>query len=179
MITLELVDQIRKRTNCSYEEAKFYLEKHNGDVLEAIVDFEKNKNSTKSSNYNYNPGSFDRKKQVNDIWQSVCKLVRKGFEMRVVIEDNNSVIISIPVNIFLLLLILASYIVIPIFLILLLLRYRISIREPKGEVVDISSVVQNVTGRNTDSCQNVQNERQDIVVSAEEPKNDFNETTIE
>ena len=119
------------------------------------------------------------KSQVNDIWQSVCKLVRKGFEMRVVIEDNNSVIISIPVNIFLLLLILASYIVIPIFLILLLLRYRISIREPKGEVVDISSVVQNVTGRNTDSMSECTERATGYSCSAEEPKNDFNETTIE
>lgn len=43
MITLEQVDQLRKRTNCSYEEAKVLLEKHNGNVLDAIVEFEKSK----------------------------------------------------------------------------------------------------------------------------------------
>jgi len=40
-ISLELIDEMRKRTNCSYQEAKELLEKHNGDIIEAIIEFEK------------------------------------------------------------------------------------------------------------------------------------------
>jgi translation elongation factor EF-Ts len=38
---MEQIDEMRKRTNCSYQEAKELLEKNNGDLLEAIVEFEK------------------------------------------------------------------------------------------------------------------------------------------
>ncbi|NLM10487.1 MAG: DUF4342 domain-containing protein [Clostridiaceae bacterium] len=183
MVTLEQVDQMRKRTNCSYEEAKFFLEKHNGDVLEAIVDFEKSKNGTKTGSYNTR--DFDSKRQINDFWQSVSKLIRKGFETRVVIEGSNNVFIDIPVNILLLFVIFASYIVIPALLILLLLGYKLSIRKSHGEVVDISSMVQDVTSRNTNrnqnknQNQNVQHQPQDIAVNTEEQKNDYNEIIIE
>ena len=48
MITLEQVDQLRKRTNCVMKKQK-NCEKHDGNVLEAIVDFERSKNTK----YNY------------------------------------------------------------------------------------------------------------------------------
>lgn len=174
MVTLEQVDQMRKRTNCSYEEAKFFLEKHNGDVLEAIVDFERSKNSTKFGN------SYDSKKQINDFWQSVSTLIRKGFETRVVIEDNNSnVFINIPVNIMLLFIIFAAYIVIPALLILLLLGYKINIRKPRGDVVDISSIVQDATGGGINRNENVQHKPQESAGNPEEQKSNYNEMIIE
>ncbi len=40
-IDIKLIDEMRKRTNCSYQEAKELLEKHNGDLIEAIVEFER------------------------------------------------------------------------------------------------------------------------------------------
>ena len=43
MITIEQIDEFRKRTHSSYEDAKFFLEKNNGDILDAIIDFERTK----------------------------------------------------------------------------------------------------------------------------------------
>ena len=41
MIKLEQVEELRKRANISYEEAKKALEEANGDILEAIINLEK------------------------------------------------------------------------------------------------------------------------------------------
>jgi len=172
MITLELVDQMRKRSNCSYEEAKFFLEKHNGDVLEAIVDFERSKSSARFINN-------DAKKQVNNLWQSVCALIKKGFETRVVLEGNNHVLINIPVNILILFTIFTSYIVIPLLIIMLMLGYKLSIVKSKGEVVNISKIIDNVTGNGLNKDPNVQQQKQEITVASEEQQNNYNEMTIE
>jgi len=173
MITLEQVDQMRKRTNCSYEEAKFFLEKHNGNVLEAIVDFERTKNSTKNV-------SYSSSRHGNDFWQSVAGLIRKGFETRVIIEDrNNNAFVSMPVNIMLLFMIFASYIVIPALLILLLLGYKLTIRKSAGEVVNISSLVQEAAGKMTKEVSNVPQKKDETPVTSEEMQNSYNEITIE
>jgi hypothetical protein len=44
MVTIEMVEEFRRRTNCSYDDAKYYLEKYNGDMLEAIIAFERGRN---------------------------------------------------------------------------------------------------------------------------------------
>lgn len=41
MITIEQVEELRKRVNVSYEEAKLALEEVNGDILEAVINLEK------------------------------------------------------------------------------------------------------------------------------------------
>ncbi len=41
MVTLEQVEKLREKTNISYDEAKAALEKTNGDILEAIINLEK------------------------------------------------------------------------------------------------------------------------------------------
>ncbi|AGI39453.1 DUF4342 domain-containing protein [Thermoclostridium stercorarium] len=171
MITLEQVDQMRKRTNCSYEEAKFFLEKHNGDLLEAIVDFEKNKNGTKTQ-------SFISGKNAGDFWQSVSKLIKQGFVTRVIIEDNErNVIINVPVNIMLLFVIFASYIVIPILLILLLLGYKLSIRNTGREETGVSSAVRDITAvmESNDLPQNQQGSQ----LNDENIKDNYSEIIIE
>ena len=71
MITLEQVDQLRKRTNCSYEEAKVLLEKHNGNVLDAIVEFEKSKGKR---SFGYDDKSW--KKQIGDFFKSIWEMIQ-------------------------------------------------------------------------------------------------------
>ncbi len=178
MITLEQVDQLRKRTNCSYEEAKELLEKHNGDVLEAIVDFEKSKNN--KYNYSYNDTSSNRKEKQKDFWISVKQLIQKGFENRVVIENESGVLVNIPVNIMILFVIFIAYIAIPLFVILLFLGYKISIRKPQGDGVDISSMMNDIKNKFTE--QNQKTHKDDMAsptTQDQDNDNDYNELTIE
>lgn len=46
MITLEMIDELRKRMNCTYEEARNALERTNGDIIDAILLIEKGDKST-------------------------------------------------------------------------------------------------------------------------------------
>jgi translation elongation factor EF-Ts len=43
MVTLEQIDELRKRVNVSYEEAKKTLEKNDGDLIKSIIELEKKK----------------------------------------------------------------------------------------------------------------------------------------
>lgn len=41
VVTLEQVEKLKEKTNVSYEEAKAVLERHNGDLLEALIELER------------------------------------------------------------------------------------------------------------------------------------------
>lgn len=41
VVTLEQVEKLRDKTHISYEEAKTVLERHNGDILEALIELER------------------------------------------------------------------------------------------------------------------------------------------
>ena len=58
MITMEQIDEFRKRTNSSYEDAKYYLERNNGDVLDAIIDFERSKTGSSGERERHHGQSF-------------------------------------------------------------------------------------------------------------------------
>ncbi|NLY18612.1 MAG: DUF4342 domain-containing protein [Clostridiaceae bacterium] len=182
MITLEQVDQLRKRTNCSYEEAKELLEKHNGDVLEAIVDFEKNR---KGKSYSHQKGynSFSENTQYrsgSDFWKKVREFIQLGFDCRIVAEDHKGILLNIPVNIMILLVIFLPYVMIPAFILLLVLRYKISIIKPEGTEYNISAVLKDVTDKFAANNQNQppdKPEYQEIEPPSE--KDDYNEIIIE
>ncbi|KUO65352.1 MAG: elongation factor Ts [Gracilibacter sp. BRH_c7a] len=135
-IGIEQIDEMRKRTNCSYQEAKELLEKHDGNLIEAIVEFEKNHGSKqKSTSSEKKNGNFGKK---------VKDLIQKGFITRFVIEKEENTILNIPINI----LILAVIITMPliwiypiIFIAIYFMGYKIRIRKEEGQEVDINELV--------------------------------------
>lgn len=136
-IGIEQIDEMRKRTNCSYQEAKELLEKHDGDLIDAIVEFEK-KYGSKQKGTSGKDSSFGKK---------VKELVQKGFDNRFVIEKGENTILNIPVNV----LILAVIITMPliwiyplIFIAIYLMGYKIRLRKEEGEEVDINEFVDGI-----------------------------------
>ena len=115
MITMEMIDEFRKRTNCSYQEAKLYLERNNGSFVDAIVDFEKTHNKIKD----------EKKASRGDFFN-------KALNTKFIIEHNYSTILNISV-LFLGILILLTLPALPVFLISLLvaliLGCKISIKK--------------------------------------------------
>ena len=95
MITIEQIDEFRKRTHSSYEDAKFFLEKNNGDVLDAIIDFERTKTGKGYSRHN--------QKHRKDNGDKFADILQKGFDTKLVVEDKESVLFKIPIILFLLL----------------------------------------------------------------------------
>lgn len=148
MITLEQVEELRKRANISYDEAKSALEEANGDMLEAIINLEKQNKikapkrggfySTKNSKQNIEDNShYDNYEDSHDKENSISigELLRKIIKFCgkvldkanknnfIVIKDEKQVII-IPVTILVLLLIFAFWITIPIMILGLFIGYR-------------------------------------------------------
>lgn len=87
-INLESIDTIRERTGASYKEAKEALERHNGDVLEALIELEENKN-TWSSNLS-NKGE--------EIIESLREILRKGNVTKIVVKKDGDTIVNLPVT---------------------------------------------------------------------------------
>lgn len=81
---LNQIDELRKRANVSYTDAKEALENCNGDILEAIVYLEKNKKTQTSKT-----GIFDR----------IGELIRKGNSTRLIMYKQDRTIFNISVNI--------------------------------------------------------------------------------
>ena len=140
-IGIEQIDEMRNRTNCSYQEAKELLEKHDGDLIDAIVEFEKRHGSKQKK-------TSEKKSEKNSSFgKKVKELVQKGFINRFVIEKEENTILNIPVNV----LILAVIITMPliwiypiIFIAIYLMGYKIRLRKEEGQEVDINELVDGI-----------------------------------
>jgi len=135
MITIEQIDEFRRRTNSSYEDAKFFLERHNGDVLEAIIDFEKAKGT-----WTPQPGTAKK----GDFGRRAAEILQKGFDLRMTIEDKQGkLLFTVPV---LLLLLLAPVWVMVLIacLGLVFLGYKLGFRDIKSTSVDIKGIFDNL-----------------------------------
>ncbi len=137
-ISMELIDEMRKRTNCSYQEAKELLEKHQGDLVDAIIEFENKYGNKKKQGPTPKKNGFGKK---------VRELVQKGFVTRFIIEKDGNTILNIPMNI----LILAVLLTMPAFWLYLIgivviyfMGYKIRIRKEEGQEVDINVIVDEI-----------------------------------
>ncbi|NLL68400.1 MAG: hypothetical protein GX236_12035 [Clostridiaceae bacterium] len=141
MVTIEQIDEFRKRTHSSYEDAKYFLEKNNGDVLDAIIDFER----TKSNRVH----SHQSKKQRDDFGNRFADILQKGFDTKLVVEDKGSPLFAIPI--ILLILLLPIWVFILLFFILLTtLGYKLSIKDEKSQNVNVNSIFQNINNKMKD-----------------------------
>ena len=132
MITIEMIDEFQKRTNCSYQEAKLYLERNNGNVVDAIVDFEQT-----HSQANNRPKP-----------SGLRNFLRKMYQTRFMVEDKGTAIVNLSV-LFCGIFILLTLPVLPLYIIsvvvALLLGYRFRIAKYYGENVDIHQMVKDAT----------------------------------
>jgi hypothetical protein len=78
---IHLIDEFRRRTNASYDEAKYYLERFNGDLLEAIVAFERERT-----------GHFSRSRGhggANRLLHGLMRFVQRLIDIKLIITDKN------------------------------------------------------------------------------------------
>ncbi len=141
MITIEQIDEFRKRTHSSYEDAKFFLEKNNGDILDAIIDFERTKTG---KGY-----SYQAKKQKNEFGERFAEILQKGFDTKVIVEDKGSILFTIPVILLILLIPLWVFALL-FFILLSTLGYKFSIRDEKSRNVNVNSIFQNINNKMKD-----------------------------
>ncbi len=135
MITMEQIDELRKRKDVSYEEAKEALEYCNGDILEAIIYIER-KGSTYSEDKgqegrsNFSEGNNEASNKdcfsesVGNLINWIKKVFRKGNRNHLVIEKNQSVVLKLSLTIMVLITVLVPYIAIPLLIIALFTGHK-------------------------------------------------------
>ena len=87
-ITLEMVDQVRERTGCTYEEAKAALESANGNVVDALIAIEKNEKQV----------TIDVNEKINALMAKISSAVQMGNVNRIRVMREDEELVNIPVN---------------------------------------------------------------------------------
>lgn len=90
--TLKKIEILKERTNLSNEEAEALLEKFNGDLIEALIYFEKQKNS------NDEFSNICDKISQSEFVNYIKELIKSGNVARIIIRKDDTVIVNIPVN---------------------------------------------------------------------------------
>jgi len=151
MVTLEQVEKLREHANISYDEAKTALENAGGDILQAIIDLERQgKIKPPQGGGQYTSGSIeassDQKKEECRKEKSQSKycngeksafrrnmgrffrwmggVIHKGNINALVVEKNGNSIMRLPITVLALLLIFAFWIVVPLLIVGLFFSFR-------------------------------------------------------
>ena len=144
MITIEQVEKVVKNTGASYQEAKEALEAVEGNVLEAIITIENRRGSGKST-----PTHEEKKTEYRSAnsesfdkfiaW--VNKMFHKGNVNQLEVVKNNQVALSLPVTVFLILLIFLFWMIVPLLIIALFFGYGYRFSGPDLEKTKVNSAV--------------------------------------
>lgn len=128
-LTLEMIDEVIMRTNCTYKEAKEVLLETEGDVIEAIINLE-----SKGGRKERVAESFDS--VTTDLADKLKKLLEKGDVNRITIEKNDKVIMDIPVTAGIVGAVLFSPAVITSVIVALATGHSVKIIKENGEIID-------------------------------------------
>lgn len=158
MVTLEQVEKLRAHANISYDEAKAALENADGDILQALIDLERQgRVNAPQSGGQYHSSSIevsDVKKEESGKAKSQTKtgeksafsrnmgrffrwlgeIIHKGNINALVVEKNSSSIMRLPITVMVILLLAAFWIVVPLLILGLFFSFRYYFEGP-----DISS----------------------------------------
>ena len=178
MVTLEQVEKLRQYASISYEEAKAALEETNGDILEAIVNLEKqNKiNGPKEGGY-YNSSAKNEESQENSTKETYkaehskkegssfreltgkffkwCgNILNKGNRNILEVVKANQKVMSVPVTVLAVLMIFTFWITIPLLVVGLFFGYRYKIIGPDLGKDNVNRAMDSVA----DAAENIKRE---------------------
>ncbi len=136
-VSLEKIDLLRNRVNTSYEEAKAALEKTNGDLVEALIYFEK-ENKTK-------PEEKKASDFAGEATGFVKNLIRKGNNTRLVIKKEDKDILNLSMTVTVVGGILAPYIPLVGLPLAVITKHKIRIVKSNGEDMQINKVIDKVS----------------------------------
>ena len=131
-ISLEKIDTIRERTGLSYKDAKEVLEKHDGNVVEALIDIEQNQGSWSENISNKGDVIIDKLKET----------LRKGNVTKITIKKDGEIIVNIPVTAGVIGALLAAPLAAFGLTAAVLAKCSIEITKEDGEVVNINSMAE-------------------------------------
>lgn len=125
-VTLEQIDELRKRVNVSYEEAKATLEKNDGDLIKSIIELEKKKG--KKTEYKGSFASF------------TDKLLSLKMSVK---NEHGNILLDVPLVIVLLTFLMAFWAVIVLFIMAILTSCKIKVYRAKSSI-NVDGIKRNV-----------------------------------
>ncbi|WP_443663484.1 DUF4342 domain-containing protein, partial [Clostridium sp.] len=138
------IDELRKRANVSYEDAKNALEQNEGNIIESLIYLEK-QNKIKPDEKTCNESTFFKKIKI---------LIKKCNETKLVIKKNDNVILNICITLAVILTIVATPLVIVGLVLAIITKHKIRIVKKNNEDSQVnkifdkmSVVVNNVTAK--------------------------------
>ena len=137
-MNMNLIDEFRRRTNASYDQARYYLERFNWDLLEAIIAYE-TENITYSKEYRtqHRSGRF-----VN--W--LIRTIQRLFDIKVIVTDKNFKSFSVPI-ILPLILFPVWHTLFVLAVVMYIIGYRFSFREIPDPNINVESFVEKMRNR--------------------------------
>lgn len=146
-INLEQIDELRKRTNVSYENAKSALEQCAGNLIDALVLLEK-QNKIRPEEKPCSESKFFKK---------LKKLIKKGNETKLIVKKEDIVVLNICVTLAIILTIVATPFVILGLILALVTNHKIRIQKKNNEDLEVNRIfdkmsvaVNNVTTKITE-----------------------------
>jgi hypothetical protein len=91
-ITLEMVDEVINRTGASYTEAKEALQSCDGDILEAVVLIETNREASAGF-------SSDFSERTHELLEKAKEVIKKGNVTSIVVERHGRKLLDIPMTV--------------------------------------------------------------------------------
>lgn len=171
--TMEKVECLREKTGCTYTEAKTALQENNGDLLEALCWLEqhgktqlagascstehreapKAEAEPEAEKAQAGPGPFRR--GCRDLLNSLADLLHKGNQNELVMTNREGRReFGVPVTLFVILLFVAFWVVVPLMIVALFFGNRFSFHGPDLGKEEIN----NAMGKATDFAESVKQE---------------------
>ncbi|HWQ79296.1 MAG TPA: DUF4342 domain-containing protein [Anaerovoracaceae bacterium] len=181
MVTLEQVEKLREHANISYDEAKAALENADGDILQALIDLERQgKVTPPQGGGQYKSGSievsFNKHKEQNQngkdhahyreeeksafsrsmrrFFHWLGEVIHKGNINAFIIEKNGSEIMKLPITVLVLLLFFAFWIVVPLMIVGFFFSFRYSFQGPDIRSTRVNDAIDSVA----DAAEEIKND---------------------
>lgn len=139
-INIESIDELRKRANVSYEEAKGALEKTNGNLLEALILLEKEGKSEKESYKKTGKGWREY-----GVVKFIKRAIKKGNSYRVIVHKNEKVVIDVTLTATTIVTVVFPYAVGIAFLVTLFTGHKLKIKSEKDDVEKVNKALENLS----------------------------------
>lgn len=145
-VSIGKIEELKKRAKVSYKEAKQILEKHNGDIVEALIELEQKKKTferTRSDESN-------KSKESEGFTLKLKKLFIKGNRTKLLITKEKETIANIPVNYAIIFLVFAFHLSLFTLLLVFVTGCKTAIKKAEGDILDIDDVIINLSADEDD-----------------------------
>jgi len=139
-INLEQVDELRKRANVTYEDAKNALEQSDGNLIEALIYLEKQNKINPEKKY-----SSDCTFSGSKFFEKIKKIIRKGNETKLIIKKNDVVILNLSITLVIIITAVASPVVIAGLILAFVTNHKIRIQKKNNEDSEVNKVFDKIS----------------------------------